>query len=148
MIGLTKEADGALRIVWLLAKEDKVTGAGSIAEQVAISPQFTLKILRQLLQGGVVRAVRGKCGGYALALAPSDITVRHIVEMIDGPIAINRCQAEDFFCSRMGHNKRACRFHCLFAAISDRLARDLESVTLEMMLSDDRCPSEFLTSKK
>jgi Rrf2 family protein len=148
MIGLTKEADGALRIVWLLAKEDKVTGAGSIAERVAISPQFTLKILRQLLQGGVVRAVRGKCGGYALAMNPEDVTVRHIVELIDGPIAINRCQEADFFCSRMGFDKKACRFHCLFAAVSDRLAEDLESVTLAMMLCDDHCPSEYLTSKK
>ena len=146
MIGLTREADGALRIAWLLAQEDKVIGAGAIAEQVAVSPKFTLKILRQLLQGGVVRAERGKCGGYALAMAPEEITVRRIVELIDGPIAINRCEAEDFFCSRMGFDKGACRFHCLFAAVSDRLARDLETVTLAMMLSEDRSPIEFLSS--
>ena len=148
MIGLTKEADGALRIVWLLGKTGRVTDAGTIAESVAVSPKFTLKILRQLLQGGVVRAERGKNGGYALAMEPRDITVRHIVEMIDGPIAINRCQQEDFFCSRMGYDKRACRFHCLFAAVSDRLAQDLERVTLEMILADDSCPSEILTPKK
>ena len=148
MIGLTREADGALRIVWLLGKTGDVTDAGSIAESVAVSPKFTLKILRQLLQGGVVRAVRGKRGGYALALPPSDITVRRIVELIDGPIAINRCQEEDFFCSRMGYDKGSCRFHCLFAAVSDRLAHDLEAVTLEMMLSDDSCPSELPISKK
>ena len=148
MIGLTKEADGALRIVWLLGKTQDVTDAGNIAEQVAVTPKFTLKILRQLLQGGVVRAVRGKRGGYALALSPSEITVRRIVELIDGPIAINRCQAEDFFCSRMGYDKGSCHFHCLFAAVSARLARDLETVTLEMMLSDEHCPSEFLIPKK
>jgi Rrf2 family protein len=148
MIGLTKEADGALRIVWLLGKTGRVTDAGTIAESVAVSPKFTLKILRQLLQGGVVRAERGKNGGYALAMEPCDITVRHIVEMIDGPISINRCQQEDFFCSRMGYDKRACRFHCLFAAVSDRLAQDLERVTLETMLSDGSCPSEILTPKK
>ena len=146
MIGLTKEADGALRIVWLLGKTGQVTDAGTIAEQVAVTPKFTLKILRQLLQGGVVRAERGKCGGYALAMAPEEITVRRIVELIDGPIAINRCEAEDFFCSRMGFDKGACRFHCLFAAVSDRLARDLETVTLAMMLSEDRSPIEFLSS--
>ena len=148
MIGLTKEADGALRIVWLLGKAGEVIDAGTIAEQVAVSPKFTLKILRQLLQGGLVRAVRGKCGGYALAMAPQDITVRRIVELIDGPIAINRCQAEDFFCSRMGYDKGSCRFHCLFAAVSDRLAQDLERVTLEMILSDESCPSEILSFKK
>ena len=148
MIGLTREADGALRIVWLLGKTGEVTDAGTIAERVAVSPKFTLKILRQLLQGGIVCAQRGKNGGYTLAISPSDVTVRRIVELIDGPIAINRCQEEDFFCSRMGYDKGSCRFHCLFAAVSARLARDLEAVTLEMMLSDEHCPSEFLIPKK
>ena len=148
MIGLTKEADGALRIVWLLGKTGRVTDAGTIAESVAVSPKFTLKILRRLLQGGIVTAQRGKSGGYALAVPPSDINVRQLVELIDGPIAINRCQEQDYFCSRMGYQKDACSFHCLFAAVSDRLAMDLERVTLEMMLSDMSCPSEFLTSKK
>ena len=148
MIGLTREADGALRIVWLLGKTGEVTDAGTIAECVAVSPKFTLKILRQLLQAGLVTAQRGKNGGYTLALPPNEITVRRIVELIDGPIAINRCQEEDFFCSRMGYDKGSCRFHCLFAAVSARLARDLESVTMDMMLSDEHCPSEFLRPKK
>ncbi len=148
MIGLTREADGALRIVWLLGKTGEVTDAGTIAECVAVSPKFTLKILRQLLQAGLVTAQRGKNGGYALAISPSEITVRRIVELIDGPIAINRCQEQDFFCSRMGYDKGSCRFHCLFAAVSARLARDLESVTMDMMLSDEHCPSEFLIPKK
>ncbi|MBR0442777.1 MAG: Rrf2 family transcriptional regulator [Clostridia bacterium] len=136
MIGLTREADGALRITWLLGKTDTLTDAGSIAERTALSPKFALKILRKLSLGGVVTAQRGKNGGYRLAKEPKDISVRELIELLDGPIAINRCCDASYCCPRMGQNKRDCSFHCLFAAASERLAHDLDRVTLDMMLRD------------
>lgn len=136
MIGLTREADGALRIAWLLGKTDAQTDAGTIAAQTSLSPKFALKILRKLSLGGVVTAQRGKNGGYRLAMAPKDISVRMLVELLDGPIAINRCCDASYHCSRMGYEKQGCSFHCLFAAASERLASDLDRVTLDVMLRD------------
>lgn len=136
MIGLTREADGALRIAWLLGKTAALTDAGSIAAQTSLSPKFALKILRKLSLGGIVTAQRGKNGGYRLAMAPKDITVRALIELLDGPIAINRCCDASYFCSRMGYDKQGCSFHCLFAAASERLANDLDRVTLDVMLRD------------
>ncbi len=136
MIGLTREADGALRIAWLLGKTDALTDAGTIAAQTSLSPKFALKILRKLSLGGVVTAQRGKNGGYRLAKAPKDISVRELIELLDGPIAINRCCDASYNCSRMGYDKQGCSFHCLFAAASERLACDLDRVTLDVMLRD------------
>ena len=136
MIGLTREADGALRIVWLLGMQNELTDAGMIAEKTALSPKFALKILRKLTLGGVVASQRGKKGGYLLACAPGEITVRRVVELIDGPIALNRCADAGYLCSRMGYDKARCAYHRLFAAASARLAQDLDGVTLEMMLQD------------
>jgi Rrf2 family protein len=113
MIGLTREADGALRIAWLLGKTDAQTDAGTIAAQTSLSPKFALKILRKLSLGGVVTAQRGKNGGYRLAMAPKDISVRMLVELLDGPIAINRCCDASYHCSRMGDDKQGCSFHGL-----------------------------------
>lgn len=136
MIGLTREADGALRIAWLLGKTDELTDAGKIAAQTALSPKFALKILRKLSLGGVVTAQRGKNGGYRLAKEPKDISVRELIELLDGPITINRCCDAGYYCSRKGYDKRDCSFHCLFAAASERLANDLDRVTLDVMLRD------------
>ena len=136
MIGLTREADGALRIAWLLGKVGALTDAGSIAAQTSLSPKFALKILRKLSLGGVVTAQRGKNGGYRLAKEPKDISVRMLIELLDGPIAINRCCDAGYRCSRMGYEKNGCSFHCLFAAASERLANDLDRVTLDVMLRE------------
>lgn len=136
MIGLTREADGALRIAWLLGKTDALTDAGTIATQTSLSPKFALKILRKLSLGGIVTAQRGKNGGYQLAKEPRNISVRELIELLDGPIAINRCCDASYCCSRMGYDKKGCSFHCLFAAASERLALDLDRVTLDMMLRD------------
>lgn len=136
MIGLTREADGALRIAWLLGKVGALTDAGSIAAQTSLSPKFALKILRKLSLGGVVTAQRGKNGGYRLAKEPKDISVRELIELLDGPIAINRCCDAGYRCSRMGYEKNGCSFHCLFAAASERLANDLDRVTLDVMLRE------------
>lgn len=136
MIGLTREADGALRIAWLLGKTDALTDAGTIAAQTSLSPKFALKILRKLSLGGIVTAQRGKNGGYRLAKEPENISVRELIELLDGPIAINRCCDASYCCSRMGYEKSGCSFHCLFVAASERLAQDLDRVTLDVMLRE------------
>ncbi len=135
MFGLTKEADGALRIVWLLGQRSDCLSAAEISEQIAVPAQFTLKILRKLSEGGVVRATRGKYGGYALEVPPEVLSVRRVVELIDGPITLNRCQENDFLCSRMGKNKEDCRFHCLFCALGEELTARLERVTIRDMIA-------------
>ena len=140
MIGLTREADDALRIVWLLAKQGALMDTASIAEQTAVSPKFALKILRKLTLGGVVSSQRGKNGGYRLARSPEFISVRTVIELIDGPVALNRCVEADYRCSRMGYQKSGCAFHCLFAEESRRLSDKLESITLQSVLDKDGCP--------
>lgn len=136
MIGLTREADGALRIVWMLGQSRGILDTATLCEQVAVSPQFALKILRKLALGGVVTSQRGKKGGYKLACPPSEITVRQIVELIDGPIALNRCADPCYRCTRVGFDKASCAYHRLFAAASERLASDLDGITLAQILQD------------
>ena len=146
MIGLTREADGALRMAYLLAKQATLTDATVLAECASLSPKFALKILRKLTLGGIVCSKRGKSGGYQLGRPVGEITVRQLIECIDGPIAINRCAAQSYCCSRMGYDKAGCAFHRLFAAQSERLADDLDRVTLQMILqegdTDGDCDNE------
>ena len=43
----------------------------------------------------MVKAVHGTKGGYVLAKRPTDITIAHIVEIFDGPIAVAECFKEE-----------------------------------------------------
>ena len=49
---LTREADYAIRIMYTLAVNDELTAAASIAESIAVTRRFTLKILGKLLEAG------------------------------------------------------------------------------------------------
>jgi len=95
---LTKEVDYALRIVSMLAKRARQVEARQISAKNDIPYRFTLKILRKLVQCGIIKSSRGVNGGYYLAVPPEEVTLKDIIEIFDGPIAINHCIEEPRIC--------------------------------------------------
>lgn len=134
---ITQEADYALRIVYLLAKVGGVLGSVAIAESVGVTERFTVKILRKLSQSGIVTSKKGASGGYTLAIPPSEISMRRIVEVIDGPVEISRCLDDNYECTRSGDKKHQCTFHLIFAKINKTIAEKLDTVTLDAVIGDD-----------
>ncbi len=59
-----------------------------IAEAQQMSTRFTEIILNELKHGGYVESRRGNTGGYLLARSPQEVTVREIIEYIQGPISL------------------------------------------------------------
>lgn len=140
MLRLTQEADNALRIMFLLTKAGECTDAPTLAERAGIAPQFALKILRKLKGGALVNTVKGAHGGYYPAQPPEEVTVLHIVELIEGPLYINRCLERGFVCSRMGKNTGRCVVNQLFAKVNKSVAEQLGAVTLADLLAADMTP--------
>ncbi len=133
-VRITQEADYALRIVCLLAKNDSTMDANTIAADCCITQRFALKILRKLVLGKLVCSFKGASGGYRLGVPPSEITMKDVIELIDGEIAISRCLADDHICSRSGDNKGACVVHCIFDAINRDVVKKLEKVTIASLV--------------
>ena len=140
MLRLTQEADNALRIMFLLAKAGECTDAPTLAQRAGIAPQFALKILRKLKSGALVNTVKGAHGGYYPVQPPEKVTVLHIVELIDGPLYINRCLERGFICSRVGKNTGRCVVNQLFAKVNKSVAEQLGAVTLADLLAADMAP--------
>ena len=55
-----------------------------IAERHGVPPRFLVQILLQLKGAGLVSSVRGAAGGYQLLKPPSEISLGHVMEVIDG----------------------------------------------------------------
>lgn len=125
---ITLETDYAVRMVYCLAKENKRLGANEISEKTGVTLRFTLKILRKLVAGGVVRSFKGVYGGYELTRKPEDITLREVVEITDGPIILSRCLGDEYVCSH-GTDKGNCFFSHKFHDISKLLADKLGEIT-------------------
>jgi len=61
-----------------------------IAGRHAISPQYLEQLLNRLIHAGLVRAVRGKNGGYALINSPEQITLIQLLEILEGPLEFSQ----------------------------------------------------------
>ena len=64
---LTREADYAIRIMYTLAVNHELTDAQTIADSIAVSKRYTLKILGKLTEAGLASSKLGAGGGYYLA---------------------------------------------------------------------------------
>ena len=64
--------------------EDRPVGLKTIASAQNISSQFLVQILLQLKRAGIVKSIRGSCGGYQLAKRPSEISLLDIVHAMEG----------------------------------------------------------------
>lgn len=126
---ITLESDYALRIVAELAKHGGVLDAKTLSETTSVTQRFTLKILHKLVQGNLVNSYKGVNGGYTLKVPADEISLKQIIELIDGPIAILRCLDSSEMCS-MNSDKTSCAFHHIFDKISFELAVKLQGITI------------------
>lgn len=131
---ITLESDYALRIISVLAESNQVVDANTIAERTSVTQRFALKILHKLVQGNLVSSYKGVNGGYRLKKNPEEITLKDVIELIDGPIAIVRCLGNGEECS-MNSDKTACIYHHIFDEISFELSIKLKNITIADVIS-------------
>lgn len=126
---ITQEGDYALRV--LLTLSERPVGerveARELSESAAIPLRFLLKLLGKLTVAGILRSYRGVGGGYALARDPGVITLYDVLDVIDGPLAMNRCLYDEAYCNL--NRTATCAVHGALEKIQRQLIRELKSVT-------------------
>jgi Rrf2 family protein len=93
VLRISRKIDYALRAMIYLASIDPaaVVPFREIARQMLLPEDFLAKILKTLVDHGLVRSARGPHGGYALARAAETVSVLDVIEAVEGPVAINVC---------------------------------------------------------
>ncbi|MCX7918164.1 MAG: Rrf2 family transcriptional regulator [bacterium] len=99
---LTRMGEYAIRgMVYLaLYRDKKVVLLKDLCIAQNTPRAFMIKIFQQLSKKGLVKSVRGSKGGYVLARPASRITLREIIEGVEGPIFLNRCLIRNMGCDR------------------------------------------------
>ncbi len=129
---MTLEADYAVRIVEYLTKNPGRCDARSISEEMGVPLRFCLKILRKLVAEGLVCSFKGAKGGYTLGKPAKEVTLREVIESVEGPYMLSRCQKEEYSCGR-AH----CRLHKIYEKISEDVRKELDSYDFELICSED-----------
>lgn len=99
----TKAEYGVRAAIDLAQCRGEQTTFHAIAERQDIPPKFMPQIMRDLSKAGLVVTTRGFRGGVKLARSPQEISLRAVVEAIEGPIAIYRCLTAISSCPRAAH---------------------------------------------
>ena len=99
---------------------------GDLARQQDIPEKYLSKIVIPLKGAGLVSSTRGTRGGYVLARAPGQITVREVVESLEGGINIVDCAKSEGLCERAGE----CVTREIWHGMDKQIFDYLEGITL------------------
>lgn len=131
---ITLESGYALRLLTALSEHEGVVDAKTLSEETSVTTRFTLKILHKLVQGNFISSYKGVRGGYKLKMKPEKITLKSVIELIDGPIVIARC-LESTECCSLNYDKTSCIYHHIFETISTDVAEKLGKITIQDVAS-------------
>jgi len=139
MIRLAKLTDYGLVLMTIMARNGVATvhTARDLAAVSRLPLPTVSKVLKQLLQSGLLTSHRGLKGGYGLAKEPSEISVAEIVTALEGPIALTECSTDT---SGLCDLERSCPTRANQRIITQVMRGALEKV----MLSDLAQPMQLI----
>jgi len=128
MMELTRKGEYAVRGILYLARQQrgKVSLVGEIAAASDVPKAFLAKILQDFAKVGLVTSSRGTGGGFVLARPADRITLREVVEAVEGPILPNRCLIGAGTCERDG----SCRVHPVWERVRQEIVAILDGITI------------------
>ncbi|MFH1686188.1 MAG: Rrf2 family transcriptional regulator [bacterium] len=95
------EEYGLLGVLHLAAKDrTSVTPLSEVSEAKDIPEKFLAKIFQSLSRSGIVRSHRGVRGGFTLTRDPEQVTIREVLESIQGPYHLLKCVQDSHLCDK------------------------------------------------
>lgn len=130
-MGITVKSEYAFRILLSIAGCEKLTSLTNVSKGTNVPREFAEKIVLQLRKAGIVKAKRGRSGGYELAKDPSKITAYDIVTAVDELDKIVKCDPDICSCD----DRESCIVkNMVWDKLMSCIKETLTSVTLQDLL--------------
>ena len=92
MIKVTRLADYAVSIIYAFSGSEKeILSSQNIVEKTKLHKATVNKLLAQLVKKNVLEPFRGTKGGYRLKKGLDNISIRELIEAIEGPVLLTDC---------------------------------------------------------
>lgn len=115
-----------------------------ISEAQHIPQNYLAKIMRRMVERGLIRSMVGPEGGYFLRRDPKDINLRDIYEAVEGELRVIDCMDQDEVC--------ALYENCTQLPVWDKLQvsmiKLLEKTSLEDLLTESGENTELLKGEE
>lgn len=127
-MNLSREGEYAIKGMLALAgvSPRRALMLHEVAAQNSLPPGFLSKIFQKLSRHGLVQSHRGVGRGYTLARPAAEVTVRQILEAIEGPDLFDRCM----FARQPCGEGTQCPLHPYWSRARREIAEMYDRVTL------------------
>jgi FeS assembly SUF system regulator len=140
MLRISRLTDYATVLLARLAADPaRQCTAAELAQATHIAQPTVSKLLKQLHRNGLVSSTRGLRGGYRLARPAAAITAAHILDALEGPLALTECSRRQSQCDI----EQSCRTGRAWQRVSLAIRRSLEAITLLELSGLDGQPVRF-----
>ncbi len=123
MINVSKQVDYALQLIIALSDLDKgeFLSLRIFSNESTISFLFLQRIARSLKKAQIIDATRGVHGGYFLVADPHKITLKQLIEAIEGRFGITTCSKDT--CPR----QKGCTSKKVFLRVNKKIEHILDT---------------------
>jgi Rrf2 family iron-sulfur cluster assembly transcriptional regulator len=131
-VKLTRGTDYGIRGMMHLAQQpfEQVTLLRDIAHHQDVPESYLAKLFQDLNKAGLVRSHRGAKGGFSLGRPAGEITLREVIEALQGPISLNRCLDIREGCP----NSETCAVSAVLRKAQEQLLQSLDAATLAVLV--------------
>ena len=130
---VSRTLDYAVRSLTYMGINPKYTcNMKEISEKKHIPTSYLAKIMRRLVNRGLIRSRVGPEGGYTLVKSPSEINLREVYEAIEGEIRIIDCMDKENLCALY----ETCTQLPVWEKLKVSMVKILENTTLEDIVKD------------
>lgn len=128
MLKISKLADYAIVVMSHLAQATGRYSSAQLAEMSHLNVPTTSKVLKLLLEAGLLNSERGVNGGYQLAKPAKQISVAEMITAMDGKPTMTEC----------GHGRNQCEHEstCSLKGNWRLINKTLDSVLMNISLDD------------
>jgi Rrf2 family protein len=108
--------------------------AAALAERLDTTAGFLAQAMTPLVNSGWVGSVPGPSGGYELRADLTDVSLRAVIEAVEGPTDTGRCVLENRACGDGGQ----CALHTSWQRARVHLLADLDATPLSELVGSVR----------
>ena len=124
---INRDVDYAARALVFMARANKpMVSVAQMREHVGVAGPFLRKIMQKLHKAGIVHAVKGKGGGFAMARRPESVTLGQLVEVLQGQLKLNDCMFSQKLCQHHG----SCVLRHKLGDMERRLLAEIGGITV------------------
>jgi len=114
-----------------------------IAQQEEMSEKYLSQLVIPLRASGLIYSLRGFQGGYQLSKSPSQISIKDIVQALEGNISPVECVKNPSICSKADD----CSVRDIWGNLYKKIHEVLDSVSLKDLLESKELKEKLVETK-